>query len=546
MAWIKFGFSTWMLWLLNTCCSSELFFSKDDYLMGTIYIEKLKNIFPNFSIKNIDKMTYDNLALILDDESLVSTTLCICKIPKDVRIGESLFSVLDLYLMSRLWWRINHYVISPTDDVEYIIFQRASKALESGLHILAAKNYPKSNKDCSERPLAVRNLNGATWGNGARNAMVFLTVHSKYVTLSYCTRSGKLAEGTNFNDETECTDKYNKYECVFLPSTNCSTPINVTQDILKHENLIYRNTTIDGELLDTSKLWEYDKHDFKDLKEYRLDRPYISEHHIVYKFYTSKSYHRTGKSPNIILNETVYSSMRESGDYHAVKLLFNYLYRLNSHMKWKVQKITDHFRMSFSPNFLPDSKCVMIHMRRDDRRINHEDMTAWCKNHSYFDEKLKSWRPMGTYGKNNDPVDSTTMYDYGCNLVLPYGAATLEHYLNASLILLPSITNLLISTDDGNSLKEELDAYLKVPGNLVHKHNLKIYPISPRVGHRRDYSMDLVAEFFATIELGQQCSGFVGYPFASAVGQLFYESLCYSSYYTELNCPPMFNLAEVI
>jgi hypothetical protein len=46
--------------------------------------------------------------------------------------------------------------------------------------------------------------------------------------------------------------------------------------------------------------------------------------------------------------------------------------------------------------------------------------------------------------------------DMGCGAQLPYGAATLEHFLNASLVLMPHNRNIFMMTDDPKWLKAEV------------------------------------------------------------------------------------------
>lgn len=127
---------------------------------------------------------------------------------------------------------------------------------------------------------------------------------------------------------------------------------------------------------------------------------------------------------------------------------------------------------------------------------------------------------------------------------LPYGAISLEHMINATLMVSPLNKNIFLATDDDEWLAQAMLEYQEQENNLISKHNLNLYTFHARHGHRQAFSMDVAAEFFATIEVGQQCNGFVGFRSCSAVANLFYQSLCYSSHYEYLKCPPLYDLCS--
>ena len=47
----------------------------------------------------------------------------------------------------------------------------------------------------------------------------------------------------------------------------------------------------------------------------------------------------------------------------------------------------------------------------------------------------------------------------GCNKPMPFGAATLDHYLNASRLILSGNRNVFVMTDDPQWLQSEMDEY---------------------------------------------------------------------------------------
>jgi hypothetical protein len=129
-----------------------------------------------------------------------------------------------------------------------------------------------------------------------------------------------------------------------------------------------------------------------------------------------------------------------------------------------------------------------------------------------------------------------------CGAAQPYGAIELEHVLNASLIVSPGSRHIFVATDDEPWLHEALAEYSRRPNNLLHQHKLHLHAFTARHGHRNHQTTDVAAEFFATIEVGQQCRAFVGYSGCSAVAQLFFEAMCFKNQLGYLQCPDVYKL----
>ena len=118
-------------------------------------------------------------------------------------------------------------------------------------------------------------------------------------------------------------------------------------------------------------------------------------------------------------------------------------------------------------------------------------MAEWCRKHVGVNKEKKTLFPIDT-GHINIP-------NFGCNLALPYGAAGIEHFLNASLLVAPFNRNIYIATDDAAWLHQALAQYKEQPGNLIHRYGLQLFPFHPRSGHRGlhlaglNVSMDVVS-----------------------------------------------------
>lgn len=482
--------------------------------------------------------------------------------------------IIDKGMTSRLQWTIKSFQFSNQKEnhdslLSSILFTRASVILENSLNILIEKNFPSTLKQCESRPLSVVNFRGDTWGNRARNLMYFIDQSTHFVTYIYSTETGISTDKSSYALPTECLGKINRYECLFLPTSNCTLPTTLTDGnnppdakilgLSSMSKILYDKTSAGATLLDISKLSQYKSTIFKHLPEFKMDQNVEKIYSLKYNFEGSGFYIRTGHalaidstlSTELLLKPARPNSPRIStvisASYHSntegfiktpsmIKYLFGYVHRYNTELRLRIQSIMNRYQLSSEPPFSPDLNCVMVHIRKDDRtKIGEFDMIKWCKSHLLYNkETMDDWKAV-------EGTSESDLRNYGCNLILPYGAATLEHFLNASLLLAPHNKNIFITTDDQAWLHQAIHEYRQQPNNLIHQKELQLFPFHPRHNHRKDDSIDAAAEFFSTIELGRQCSlGFVGYTMSSAVAQFFYQSLCYYNRYTYLSCPPLF------
>ena len=126
----------------------------------------------------------------------------------------------------------------------------------------------------------------------------------------------------------------------------------------------------------------------------------------------------------------------------------------------------------------------------------------------------------------------------GCLSRLSFGAVTLEHYINASLIMLPENRNLYILTDDVHWLEPHLRSYHARARDIAPKDRFTFFVNAASPWHR-EASSDASAEFWASIKLAQQCQAFAGH-FSSVSTILVHNAMCYRhSFNNYLQCPPM-------
>ena len=318
---------------------------------------------------------------------------------------------------------------------------------------------------------------------------------------------------------------------MFMPTTNCTPPSDLLSSLSerKGDTMLFSKAAVDGKLLNTKPYTDYEHSDFKDLPDFKVDDYSETNTYEMIQLNRSYTYINTGHALRVEKGPLL-EFHHESDPFSGRKVYYSYALRLQSEFQFRVQYLVDTFRST--NRFYSNQTCVMHHMRKDDRQEKGADMIEWCKERSYYNDVTKHL------------VTSGAGLNYGCQLVLPYGAASLEHYFNASSILFPDVKNIFIATDDQAWLHQALEEYSGHEDNVVKSRQLRLLPFHPRHGHRQSSSLDVNAEFFATIELGRQCEGFVGYLQASAAADLFFSALCYRHRNHYLKCPNAFDFGS--
>lgn len=130
----------------------------------------------------------------------------------------------------------------------------------------------------------------------------------------------------------------------------------------------------------------------------------------------------------------------------------------------------------------------------------------------------------------------------GCLSPIPFGSTSIDHYVNASRILLPANRNLYIMTDDPDWLAPRLEEYRNRTRHDPDPFHFFVNAASPS---HRESSSDASAEFWASIKLAQQCQAFAGH-FSSLSTIIVYHALCYRhGFHNFLQCPPTFDVGAV-
>lgn len=501
------------LWM-NTCTA-----------VGSAYFDQLK-LLANHSY-SLPFLRAEALVPILDKQDIVrgqADNLYI--IIKTEDSMASLATSLDSALTQRPWWLLLE--IWSSDAQQNILLQRVRSDVEKDLKAIVARNYHPQDV-CRAQPMHVFNGQADTWGNKLVNLKSYIGQYPKAIFGAFATRTGDVKDTFFFTNGSDCSE-INKYNCLFLPSTNCSYPKEAYKKcpVECHPTLLFKNASEDGQI--------YSNVVHRDLA-------------MGFGGLKIQSIRMESQSPELgILSGTTTTTSPEQHrnvyEFHPYAWLFRY----KTDFQQMVQMRKHAFYESTSPSFLPTNRCVAIHIRRNDRTlkaVKSGEMDAWCQKRSIVDDYGNIQVDPKSLDENGNKMGIGKFCDMGCGMRLPYGDATLEHYLNASHVLSPDINNVFIMTDDAIPLQKEIEQYNNNIALKSHLNNKNIHLMAASADHRKP-SLSSAADFWAAVNIAQQCQSIVGYIAASAASTFIYEAMCYhhgvgshSKFYT---CPPVYGL----
>lgn len=441
-------------------------------------------------------------------------------------------SALDLFLAPRPWWKLE-YLVNEAEET-WILFRRAPKVIEYYLQQVADRHFV-TQPECMKRGMAAEYMGADTWGNRGLLMVSNSVRYPDFMYVIYSTRTGKPTDNFNFVGSQECPGKINRWDCLFLPQTNCSMPTSVVSSCKGDcgPTIYFQRASADSPVVDASSI----------------------------KKTSNLTIHaRQGDQQQQIANwaateftiEPKNSIVRNVGgfpDFGAI-FLFGLSMRFNSEFVKLVIAKVEAFRASSPHPLHPLEKCVAIHIRRGDRTRrgiegtnDNVTISEFCKQHSKMNANGHPEVDTNTHwidkGANSVPMGYGVWMNMGCQMLIPYGAATLDHYLNASRIIVPDAQSVFIMTDDAQALAEEIDEYINRPPD---KDKMQIYAYPAGANHRSS-SLDASAEWFASIMVAQQCEGLVGYH-SSAAFMFIRYAICMAWRVDGLKCPLFYSLAR--
>jgi hypothetical protein len=280
---------------------------------------------------------------------------------KDHMSIEALGLMSDHYLQSRPYWTVYHEEYPwQKHRSHHIIYIRVLN-LDESLHNISQVMNPQ---DCSRRVLVLKGYHDfGEYGNEHHNLLRYFNDFSGAITLVH------IKQRANFIDDGYCPNETNKYNCAFLPMTNCSLPTSYlnctnfdpqcTPGITDYH--VYLSATPPARLF--RKTFEEDKGFHK-----LLLKPQIQPPHLVGLEYLSP---RPFDFSNVTTRSYVISSI---GSLHFTAIFL----RRNYDFRTQVAKMIHTFRRSSKPAYGANDQCVAIHIRHHDRVKPGYDMLKYC------------------------------------------------------------------------------------------------------------------------------------------------------------------------
>ena len=350
----------------------------------------------------LHEITAKALIDIFDDASHKNLKYFVIDTYQNAKEFYRITKPIDNVLTPRLWIVLKKFVYKLNADhhnmIHHIIFEKYDSILENDMRYLSEGNYPKSDGECSKRPLFVGYMMGDTWGNRASITNGWMRLSPKFINYFYVNSHRYARQQTGYSSPEECTNIINKYECISLPSTTCPLPIsflNGSDSIRKYGDRVYfTEASPKGVIIPQNDIHKYnaEKESDKNLISYRVSSEMEPHERKVYRIHPQHGYLVTGTNPHIT-NNTITMSLsvnkKGMGGGEGIKTLYGYIYRYNSEFRMKMQQYIDKFRSSTNPTFHSNQTCVFVHLRKDDRTLPNKTISIidWCTKHTKKNEK---------------------------------------------------------------------------------------------------------------------------------------------------------------
>lgn len=421
----------------------------------------------------------------------------------------------------------------------HVFLQRYEIKLEPHLHQISAVQFPPA-KECANSRLKLSHTVNSGWGSASAFYGIFVTERPWAVFLPYESNTNTATERVMYASEDLCPTTINKWTCAFMPTTNCTAPDQVTTcsgGTCKWDgDLLYTSASREGkQLSDDEKRALPDERD--------KQAAYTPYHKAIDAWYGPLRQEGFQAEPFLNSKKEVTDSHRP--DKFLITKIFGQVWRPNAIYRTLIsRRIEAMWKEMFGRHGIQplvpavgdaqEPKCTAIHVRRGDRSINMEGqkMREWCR----------QWLPFTNWDNctshtTNQRMACQTLSDYGCFSNNPFGALTLNDYLNASWGLLKT-RNVFVLTDAAAWLDRERGTVDKA---------WNIYSIASNGGKDRSNDAPRATmngvEYHASIKMAQSCQAFVGH-WGSGVSHMIYNAMCWRQGNTVLaHCPPAMDMS---
>jgi hypothetical protein len=396
------------------------------------------------------------------------------------------------------------------------------------------------------------------WGSVTSMYYGLQEIHMKYgISSVYVSKSNKVTEDTPFISSADCPTLKNKWECAFLPTTNCTLPSFIqncdtencieTFEDTSYFSAIFTNFSESATLLSSHNDTELQEK-IAPAKKPRnfLQANYSKRYgHVPGFTYLRPHSLSTGGKDEVKLFLNPVSTQSTISDHFYLRYSSLYRFKLQEYFKEFHERYPFFKReMNYLQPKATEFHCIAAHVRRGDRMIYGENMTEYCKTH-----------------QSNE--------DAGCGTKTPFGNVAFDPLVRKAELLINKLENeqpekgkkkynLVVASDDPFWLEEQKELY-----DRSHPDSdwniLTIFP-SKQFNFTRKTTFsdndeyqkaiwDLRARggtksgifFHATLKLFQQCDGYVGH-LGSGVAFMLYSSMCYRNNLGMAVCPPAFDL----
>eukprot|EP01041_Mallomonas_annulata_P009812 gene9812-20410_t len=449
----------------------------------------------------VGEYTAETLAFRMGEEDATGKTEITVNIHQHPAItADSIGRGIDTFLGPRPWWYVVNEPYRWRKEGFHILLRRYDEKFINVFQHISITQYPG---ECEQSLLRTKITGGFdSFGNNFFNYVSSKQDSSCAVFIPYILPT----EAITFLDEKTCIHTHNKFECAFIPASNCSLPSILTNG--KHLEEFFSNAGRHGTVI---------KHnEFNNLKEnHKLNTrptgPQITG---------TKSY---GLFAPVSKLETV----KTSSDPYNILFGYGFLYRPNHHFRSLIAHIIQEWKKKQDLPFPTNGDCVAVRIRRGDRTVGDRDIHEWCRQHVIYPNGSCLNDETGIVDGNAHCV---RYLDMGCQTGMPFAAVTLEHTLKAARAISQS-KNVLVGCDDAEWLKNQIK---------ITQTDLNIFPFTAPPNHR--HSTNGGAHYMAAIELASQCSSLVGHT-GSAVTQFFYNIMCVRHANKIGVCPPLYDFS---
>ena len=376
---------------------------------------------------------------------------------------------IDNFLKARLWWYVTKepYAWTTHGLHHAVVLSRVQHQFEPTYRVISALQFPLTPEICEKSAMLLHHHDFKHPGWYSMIAQ-YTIVHHDYpnsVTAVYVSSENLPTDSTSFISAQDCPKLINKWECAFLPTTNCTIPevvthckgtncvIHAVQDI-SFSSAMFDSAGAKGQvILQGSPPYNAVK------AKTHADLAYNAQYTQAVAMANKAGRPGTSYGKPFYPEKAPFQGMMIN-DFNEYMQTQGLMLRHSAFYRSRIADTIHHFYES--TGLTVASRCVAAQIRRGDRANPGLNLREFC---------LKP--------ENRDS-------DYGCASV-PYGLVTLQHVIDSAETLVePSVRNLFVTTDDEAWLDAERVKLTKTHPEW-HVYSLKT-PNHTHIDHKKEHA----------------------------------------------------------